>query len=577
MFQHLRPGHPRLICTDEDLARVKQSVATDPVAARCWEALRREADGILGRPPIEHVLIGPRLLDKSRTCLRRVQCCALAFRMTGEAKYRDRAVLEMLTAARFPDWNPDHFLDTAEMTHALAIGYDWLFPALSEAERRQCREAILRLGLGPGRQCYEGKARYGWWVKSEHNWNQVCNGGLGMGALALADEAPEECAFILGSALKSLPLAMKHFAPDGGWNEGPGYWDYATDYTVVFLAALDSALGDDFGLSRSPGLDRTGFFRLAFCGPVGKTFNYADAGDGVGGAPQMFWLARRFNQPVFAWDQRRHLGRPSPLDLVWYDARGRDPQAEGVLRDSLFRGVDVAFLRSSWDDPKGIFVGFKGGDNKANHSHLDLGSFVLDAAGKRWAVDLGSDDYNLPGYFEGQRFTYYRLRTESHNTLLVDGRNQDPAASARMVAFQSEDDLSFAVADLTAAYGVMDRMQRGVALLSRRAVLVQDEFAAQEPVEALWGMVTFAKVACNGASATLTQEGAVLQARVLSPAGAVFDTVSANPPPPQHQQPGACKLVVRLPARVQAATIAVLLWPGEQPFTAPALRPLDKW
>ena len=31
----------------------------------------------------------------------------------------------MLTAARFEDWNPSHFLDVAEMTFALAIGYDW--------------------------------------------------------------------------------------------------------------------------------------------------------------------------------------------------------------------------------------------------------------------------------------------------------------------------------------------------------------------------------------------------------------------------------------------------------------------
>ena len=96
--------------------------------------------------------------------------------------------------------------------------------------------------------------------------------------------------------------------------------------------------------------------------------------------------------------------------------------------DKLFRGIDVAFFRSAGNDKDAFFVGFKGGDNKANHSHLDLGTFVLDALGQRWALDLGSDDYNLPGYFGKQRWNYYRLRTEGHNTLTIEGENQNPEA-----------------------------------------------------------------------------------------------------------------------------------------------------
>ena len=32
------------------------------------------------------------------------------------------------------------------------------------------------------------------------------------------------------------------YGPDGAWAEGPGYWRYATQYNVVFLAALETAL-----------------------------------------------------------------------------------------------------------------------------------------------------------------------------------------------------------------------------------------------------------------------------------------------------------------------------------------------
>ena len=77
-------------------------------------------------------------------------------------------------------------------------------------------------------------------------------------------------------------------------------------------------------------------------------------------------------------------------------------------------------MRSAWDDPNAVSVDFKAGDNKANHSHLDLGSFIVDALGVRWACDLGADDYNMPGYFGGKRWTYYRLRAEGHNTLVIN-------------------------------------------------------------------------------------------------------------------------------------------------------------
>ena len=60
-------------------------------------------------------------------------------------------------------------------------------------------------------------------------------------------------------------------------------------------------------------------------------------------------------------------------------------------------------MRSDWLDPSAMFVGIKAGTNRVNHSHLDLGTFVLDALGQRWAVDLGGDNYNLPGYFGNKR------------------------------------------------------------------------------------------------------------------------------------------------------------------------------
>jgi hypothetical protein len=265
----------------------------------------------------------------------------------------------------------------------------------------------------------------------------------------------------------------------------------------------------------------------------------------------MFWLARKFGQPVYAWDERRRVadGRPDALDLVWYDPAAGSPQRAQWPLNRYFEGVNVAFLRSSWEDGGAFWIGIKGGDNKANHSHLDLGSFVLDAKGQRWAVDLGSDNYNMPAYFGAKRWTYYRLRTESHNTVLIGGENQNPSAKARFIKPY--------VIDLSEAYpGVLKRWVREVSLDAKRALL-RDEIEASQPVDALWGMMTDAEVKAEGRRAQLRKGGATLAAEIISPEGARFEVVSASTEPPQNPNKGAKKLVVRLPGKVEKTRIEV--------------------
>jgi hypothetical protein len=575
----LRKGHPRLILSQSDLERVRKMIGEYPQARRYSEDLRGSAERILSQKPVEYIIVGPRLLSQSRRCLSRVYTLGLAYRLSGEKRFAERAKQELFAAAAFPDWNPSHFLDTAEMCHAFAIGYDWLYDVLGADDRQTIKTAIVEKGLKPAMKVYEED---GWWAKTIYNWNQVCNGGIGIGALTIADEEPSLAAQILSNGVRSITRAMETFGPDGGFPEGPGYWNYASSYAVYFLAALNTALGTDFGLSDIPGFADAGLFRIYFSGPIGKTFNFADAGEGAGSAPQMFWMARRFKRPIYAWHQREFVRRADPLDLVWFDPKGEGPVQNALPLDRHFKAVGVVFLRSKWEDENAIFVGFKGGDNRVNHSHLDLGSFVLDALGHRWAVDLGPDDYNLPGYFGSKRWTYYRLRTESHNTLLINGENQNPSAPAPILGFGSTQDRGWAVADLTRAYpDVKGTVLRGVALLNRSHVLVQDEISADKPVEVVWGMLTEADVELKGGAATLRRGDARLLARILEPSGAKFDIVSANPPPPQRQQPNVKKLVVRLPEKVEDLRLAVLLSPYREsepePRYTPHLLAVGKW
>jgi hypothetical protein len=566
----LRRAHPRLIALETDIERVRKLAASDPVAGKLHEQLREAAERLMAERTVEYIKIGPRLLSESRRCLDRVYGLALLYRLHGDKKYLERAKRELFAAAAFPDWNPSHFLDTAEMSHAFAIGYDWLYEALSEEERRKLREALVEKGLKPAAAVYRSGRG---WPLARHNWNQVCNGGIAIGALAVAEEEPELAGWLVERALGSIQLPMAEYAPDGGWKEGPGYWHYATRYNVYFLAALETALGKDFGLGEMPGFREAGRFRVYFTGPTRLTFNYADASAGAGNAAEMFWLARRFGEPLYAWHERESLGRADALDLLWYDPRQKGPREAGLPLDALFRGVEVAFFRSAWEDPKALWVGFKGGDNKANHSHVDLGSFVLDWGGVRWAEDLGPDDYNLPFYFGKERWNYFRLRTESHNTLLINGQNQDPKAAAPMARFASRPEFAFAVAELAAAYGAR-RAERGVAMVERRHVLVQDEVELAGEGEIQWTLLTQAAVEAEGARASLRRGGETLEAKILAPEGARFEVLSANPPAPQRQNPEARRLVVRV--KGERARVAVVLGPEAGGYRE-AVRALGAW
>lgn len=589
ILSRLKPQHPRLLATAEDFARLREQ-ANAGEAANWLAQLRREADGLLKAPPSKYEIPdGKRLLATSRRVLDRTLTLGLVFRLQGDARHAQRLWSELEAASRFKDWNPSHFLDTAEMTAAFAIGYDWLFDTWTPEQRGVLRKAIVEMGLKPSLPFYQKQK---WWVVANHNWNQVCNGGMTLGALVLADEERALAGEILPAAIASVRRPMREFAPDGAWGEGPGYWDYAVMYNVLLLAALDSALGTDFELSRIDGFSKAGDFPIHVTGTTGRTFNYADAGEGRCGGPHLLWLATRFDRPDFAAFRMGQAGaRLSALDLLYGVRWLASPQTARLAAPLAkhFRKAEIVTMRSAWDDPQATFIACKGGDNRVNHGHLDLGTFVLDAEGERWAFDPGADDYNLPGYFGSKRWDYYRLRAEGHNTLVIapDARpDQDVKAKAQVTRFAGKAGDAFAVVDLSEAYaGRAKGAQRGIRLRGRD-VLVQDEIQTSAPTELWWFLHTGAEVKCDGATATLTQNGKRLTATLLSPAGAAFEVLPTEPlatsPHPERQQEkrGKVKRPKKLAVHLRSAEsprIVVLLSPGGQPKTHADITPLAEW
>ncbi len=584
----LFPSHPRLFLHDDALARLKQMYGKDERLRRLVDGVLRNADETLNLPLPRRKLIGPRLLHVSREVLRRVQVTALAYRWTGDERYAECAVRNMLAACDFKDWNPSHFLDVAEMTNAVGLGYDWLYSYMDESTRRRVRERLVTLGLKEGIKAYE---RGNWFFNDEFNWNLVCNGGLLVGALAVAESEPDISRRVVDIALRCMPRAIATYDPDGAWPEGPAYWHYATLYLAYGLSVLETALGSDMGLSHRKGLSRAARFPLMACGPTGRYLCFADAHNGARRRPmaETFYLAGKFHDDAAARMEhemlRRHKG--TAFHVVWYR-----PLPEGVdvtfPLDCIFRGkVPVMFFRSGWDSDA-LFVGVKGGYNQVNHGHLDLGNFELDALGSRWMEDLGSDYYNLPGYWDmrrgGRRWKYFRLNSLSHNVITIDGHSQDPYGKSEVVSFHAAErpeGEAFCIIDLTSAYTrFARRAMRGVAMVARRrAVIVRDEITLKGRHRVSWHVTTAADVRVESPHrAVFSSGGKELEARLLEPADGAFSVVSAEQSPPQARNEGYKQLVVEV-EKEGRVDIEVLFVPRRTGAVVPEIKPvsLDAW
>jgi hypothetical protein len=90
------PVHPRILLLKDEEKSIQQSIQTSPIWKKMHETIMEVCNNMISQPPVEHVLIGRRLLDKSRECLLRVFYLSYAYRTTGEDKYLQRAEKEML-------------------------------------------------------------------------------------------------------------------------------------------------------------------------------------------------------------------------------------------------------------------------------------------------------------------------------------------------------------------------------------------------------------------------------------------------------------------------------------------------
>jgi len=592
------PDHPRILMLKGEEAVIKKTIGADQTWTKVQQAIITESDNIVNLAPLERIQIGRRLLSVSREALRRLFFLSYAYRMTLQEKYLQRADKELLAISAFSDWNPSHFLDVAEMTMAVAIGYDWLYNNLPQSSKTIIKEAILKKGIEPSLDSKNNS-----WLQAEHNWNQVCNAGIAYGAMAIYEDHPELAKQIINRAIETVVLAMKDYGPDGVYPEGYGYWGYGTSFNVMLISALEKGFGKDFDLSKMPGFLNTARFLENMTGPSGNPFNYSDAGSKGELQPAMFWFASKVKDPSVLWVERSHLLKDEPktyvkdrlLPAIMLWSNGVGINSISAPKSTMWVGHGknpVALMRTSWTDSNAIYVAAKGGSVSINHAHMDVGSFIMEADGVRWAMDFGMQGYEsleskgiqLFGRTQdAQRWTVFRLTNLVHNTLTINNQHQRVTGHAPITSSSDKPSFMNAVIDMTEVYkGSIAQANRGISIVDKSYVVVRDELETlPEATTVRWTMLTPADVKITGNNtAELTKDGKKLTLQVQSPANVTMKTWSTDPPNSYDAPNPGTTMVgfeVTLPANSKNTLTVALVPASAQNKEIKNVQPLGKW
>ncbi len=437
--------HPRLILTKADFEALKSTVNSNAITKKFHDFIITTANSACGYSNLKYVKSGKTIMNVCRNAITRIMFCAYAFRMTGELKYLTSAERDIVTVCGFPDWNPDHYLDVGEMATAVAFGLDWLYDELKPETRDLARKALNDYLFVTSKD-----SKYNAWAHLSHNKNQICNAAIIVSAIASYEKDKKNAVEMLESAITSnktygfQQYGLSNESHTGGcYLEGYMYWGYGTTYQVISIAALEKIFGNSGGLyEANPSFAASAEWMLHMVGPSYKPFNFSDCDDDEDGMLPMWWFANKLNDPsllvheirlakrddwgfgerrllplIFGFMDMQHLkaSTPKPSKNLWYSTDG----------DSEL-GRACVLMHTDWTmSETDKFLGLIGGRPNVSHGHMDGASFVYDALGQRWAMDLGRQAYSDTEAYIGSelwdvgknslRWTVYRLGNLGHN------------------------------------------------------------------------------------------------------------------------------------------------------------------
>lgn len=537
--------HPRIFTNKASLEQIKINSRTDKVVSEALANTLARADKYMTVEPQKYdIPDGKRLLVATRNIMERLLAWSAAYLMTGDTKYPDRAWVEMQNCFAWKDWNTDqHYLDNSELLYGVSVAFDSFYDYYTDEQKKIIMDKTWEHSLKHTVDRYQGINFSGSeWRTARSNWGFVCNGAVITAVLTFGREGNTKYQpyydYLLECALQAIEYPLMLYYPDGAWEEGMAYWEYALRYlTSATLIPLYYCTGSTLDFLTPQGVDKIVNMGLYMqSGNFG--FNFSDnADEGKKSSEAVYGFAmitdndslmQTWNYEMESMDDATHAART----LMWYrpSQSGNSSSASALSLDESFGGVEVASMKEEWYNTNCSVVFFKGGENRTN-SHFDSGTFCFDTMGERWSVDLGKDSYNIAGGYTGfAGFQLYAKRPEGHNCVVINPRadiegeyygGQKYNAKSEVTIKESKAKGAYALIDLSDIYSYDTKSYtRGFYLGDdRRTLTVQDEINLLEDNSSIyWFMHTRAKIEIDpdGKGAYLSQDGKKVRVDLLT-------------------------------------------------------------
>ena len=435
---------------------------------------------------------------------------AVAYALTGDLRHGQTARRSLFSALRCATWQagfpsripcglPGYrgpFIEVAA-AEAVATCYDFIYPLLSDAERREVEDALYEKAV-PWIDMFLRLRGEGYLLNS--NQGAVYTAGLVQAALVARRSHPDVDA-VLERGIQWFPRMMNnYYKVNGATNEGPGYWEYTTANAVSALIAISRHKGwpvtdyapAHFGrtMDYMAHLRSLATNRLSFL-PMGD--NIESAGYNFMNSSLMFFAKHYADRSALWLWHEFYARRPNPPGSPFFGKRLAGAYAISGLMDfllfvdgvpappelpmgKLFEICDRITLRTGSSHGDILFF-FEGGPQTFEHTHSDKGQFILEAHGERFAADPGVIKYQDPAHI-------YFKSTSHHNLVTLRGRNQDYRDPQRavvldQVAFGPRCD--YLSADLRNSYRAFSKYRRRVLFVRPHYFVILDQVQAEEP------------------------------------------------------------------------------------------------
>lgn len=286
------------------------------------------------------------------------------------------------------------------------------------------------------RRCWQPYMEHDdWWWQfgrnrgSVNNWTAVCNCGI-VGAAVLAMEDSATLARMIEKCLRSMNRFLECFDPDGGCDEGAGYWGYGVSNYIWLSYLLEMRTAGRISLLDAPEMRKIAMFPQSVTLSGQNVANFSDCSPRVGFTPSlMFYLGKRLDMPQissFAQYQydlgSRSSGRYGVRDLAWMP---KEPYPEKWKREAhvYFSGQQWMISRANTEDDDSLILAAKGGHNAESHNQNDVGNFIVHCGGESLIIDLGSATY-VKDNFSSRRYNILVNTSLAHNVPLINDCQQ---------------------------------------------------------------------------------------------------------------------------------------------------------